>query len=50
MRRHLPEQEWFYDAEALTDRLVTPAYAALPQAERAAFVATLAAIQVALTS
>jgi hypothetical protein len=38
------------EAEALTDRLVTPAYAALPQAERAAFVATLAAIQVALTS
>ncbi|MDO8390931.1 MAG: hypothetical protein Q7V57_10610 [Actinomycetota bacterium] len=38
------------DAEALTDRLVTPAYAALPPAERAAFVATLQACQAALTS
>lgn len=38
------------DAEALTDRLVMPAYAALPPAERAAFVATLAACQAALTS
>ncbi|MGB8859518.1 MAG: hypothetical protein WCC60_09690 [Ilumatobacteraceae bacterium] len=37
-------------AEALTDRLVTPAYAVLDDGERAAFVAGLQAIEVALSA
>lgn len=36
------------EAEALTDRLVTPAYAVLDEAERVAFVAGLHAIRAAL--
>lgn len=38
------------EAEALTDRLVTPAYAVLDDGERAAFVAGLHAIRAALTA
>jgi hypothetical protein len=37
-------------AEALTDELVTPAYAVLDDSERVAFVAGLVAIQAALTA
>lgn len=38
------------EAEDITDRIVTPAYAVLDEAERAAFVAGLRAIEAALTA
>jgi hypothetical protein len=44
------ERAKMVDAEALTDRLVQPAYSVLDDAERVAFIDTLRAIQAALTA